>query len=263
MNIISQWEVIKTLQHKLRLEENVRVDCPFCGGKNTLSISKHRGIYIWNCYRASCSAKGRKKTELSLTDISQISKPTSSSSEPEFLVPASFISPIWHDEALSYMNRMHCLVAFEAGAVQVYYDPTRDRVVFMTTNKAGSVVDANGRSLNRNANPKWYRYGKSTQPFLCNRGQKKLVIVEDAPSACAVFPMFTGMALQGTNFSISAINEIKDYEQVFVCLDPDAYKKGIEIRQKLAYICKNVHTLFIPNDLKYFNQEEIRKIIHE
>lgn len=261
MNHNTQWDIIKLSTSSLQSGDNIRIDCPFCGGKNTLSITRILNNYVWNCYRSSCSTKGRKDTELTLSDLRNINKVQNR--EYVFKLPESFISPIWHNEALDYMNRMHCLRAFEAGAVQIFYDPPRDRVVFITTDMAGTVVDANGRSLNKYAKPKWYRYGKANLPFVCNRGRDTLVLVEDAPSACAVFPDYTGMALQGTNVPLAAFKEIKEYKHVLVCLDPDAYKKSIEIRQKLAFIHNNVSAVFIPNDLKYFNQEEIKRILDD
>ena len=36
-----------------------RMHCPFCGGRNTFTISKlEDGATLWNCYRDRCPARG-------------------------------------------------------------------------------------------------------------------------------------------------------------------------------------------------------------
>ena len=49
---------------KISLAEGERktLDCPFCGGRRKFSITKLDGMLLWNCFRASCSAKGDQKS---------------------------------------------------------------------------------------------------------------------------------------------------------------------------------------------------------
>ena len=41
----------------------MRVDCPFCKNKNTLSIDTTENNIRWYCFHASCKAKGKKQGE--------------------------------------------------------------------------------------------------------------------------------------------------------------------------------------------------------
>jgi len=46
--------------NRLKVPEGIsnRYNCPFCGGYNTLGVSNINGTLEWNCFRASCDAKG-------------------------------------------------------------------------------------------------------------------------------------------------------------------------------------------------------------
>ncbi len=37
------------------------MDCPFCNGRNTLSIDTTENKIGWYCFHASCSAKGKQE----------------------------------------------------------------------------------------------------------------------------------------------------------------------------------------------------------
>ena len=40
-------------------DSQIRMDCPFCNGKNTLSIDTTENKIGWYCFHASCKAKGK------------------------------------------------------------------------------------------------------------------------------------------------------------------------------------------------------------
>ena len=40
-------------------DSQVRMDCPFCSGSNTLSIDTTENKIGWYCFHASCNAKGK------------------------------------------------------------------------------------------------------------------------------------------------------------------------------------------------------------
>ena len=107
------------------------------------------------------------------------------------------------------------------------------------------VVDAAGRTLT-GEKPKWWRYGKSGNPFVCGTG-RVAVIVEDCASACCVSDVFSGVALLGTNLLDTHIATLRKYERVFVALDKDATQKALDIVRKLQGI--------VPANLMILNQD--------
>jgi hypothetical protein len=44
-------------------DTSVRMDCPFCSGKNTLSVDTSANNINWFCFHASCNAKGKYQGE--------------------------------------------------------------------------------------------------------------------------------------------------------------------------------------------------------
>ena len=56
MTYAEQLEVIQSIP--LREGDRKVIQCPFCYGQKKLALSKSDGKLMWNCYRASCNAKG-------------------------------------------------------------------------------------------------------------------------------------------------------------------------------------------------------------
>ena len=61
MNYKQQLEVITGLF--VPPDTAMRMDCPFCSGKNTLSVDTMNNNINWYCFHASCSAKGKYQGE--------------------------------------------------------------------------------------------------------------------------------------------------------------------------------------------------------
>jgi len=104
------------------------------------------------------------------------------------------------EEAVRYLKRVNAYDAYLAGRVDIRYDFRMNRVVYLIKD-GRRTVDAAGRSL-VNAKPKWWRYGKSGNPFVCG-SQRLGVILEDCASACYISDIMSGIALLGTNLQDS------------------------------------------------------------
>ena len=70
MNYKQQLSVIQGLN--LSEDTQIRMDCPFCNGKNTLSIDTTENKLSWYCFHASCSAKGRKQGEKNMQYVERV-----------------------------------------------------------------------------------------------------------------------------------------------------------------------------------------------
>lgn len=246
-----QYDLIKSI--RLKDGETRRMDCIFCRGRNTLGITKHNGNLEWHCFRASCNAHGiysYEQTPESLKErLARLENKTISGVPiPDFLVPIDHRPAI-----IEYLISVNALKAYEAGLVSIKYSPTEDRVLFMQHDEQGAV----GRSLH--IKPKWKKYGDTTKGFSCGSG-KIAVVVEDAPSACAVgvIPEFTGYSLLGTSLTTVHRALLLRYEAVVICLDADAARKGLFFSRSLP----NATSRILERDLKYCSTEEIRKIIN-
>ena len=90
LNYKQQLEVIKGLS--LDKDTQRRMDCPFCSGRNTLSIDTSENKISWYCFHASCTARGRKQGE---KDMHYVQKVLSGNKDlhledREFVMPDSF-----------------------------------------------------------------------------------------------------------------------------------------------------------------------------
>ena len=258
-----QYSVIEKIRCKEG--ETKRVDCVFCGGKYTLTVSKKEGSLVWNCYKASCGARGAKRIGYSLNAIKtkfdkSCSGCSSTCTEKRTLsLPSVNSSVDNHIDVINYLRDNNCYNAYEDKAVDISYDPANDRVLFWMNNNEGAV----GRALNKNTKPKWLSYG-NVSGVLAIGNKPTAIVVEDAASACAVYAtgVYTGVALLGTNVSPLQRIQLSHYQNLIICLDKDASKKAIKISRSLSGIV-NTTVCFIRDDFKYMNPISIREIIDE
>lgn len=213
---------------KVRLTEGStqRGACPFCGGKNTFTISKIRGDLVWNCYRAGCRISGSRKGTPSLESIKTSldnlrgkveqlgNSPSRAIGSPLAGVyrnelPTMLTGLNDRPELITWLRERNSLEAYLLKLVTVKYAPTEERIMFLVDN-----TSAVGRTL-LNVNPRWKKYGPCESLFTCSleNGSKDIVnsdnldhtknnlstsgqtsskaikvgvVVEDACSACAV-----------------------------------------------------------------------------
>lgn len=247
---------------KVREGETKRIDCPFCGGKSTFTITNNDGRKVWNCYKNSCRVHGatgalrtlglvRKKL------VSPVLDQTRSNPEP---LPAVVSMDVFgRPNVLSYLHSVNALEAVERGMVRVGYDPKENRVLFYMNDNKGAV----GRAMD-DRKPKWKAFGDTTGIFRCGAGNHA-VIVEDAASACAVATVdvdhtFTGVALLGTNLNPLQKRQLLSFKSVTICLDNDASKKSIMLLRKLEGLVPAT-VRFLTEDIKWMEKTKIMETI--
>tara|TARA_B100001250_G_scaffold411443_1_gene440110 strand:+ start:1219 stop:2025 length:807 start_codon:yes stop_codon:yes gene_type:complete len=239
-----------------------RMDCHFCGGKNTFTITNSMGSILFNCYKASCSVSGSRRVNLT---VDQIKKSKSTSvTEKKFILP-EYIVPIREDRFKEPKYGASLSLSWKEKIWKDYclHDVKEDRAVFLIKDsQKGVVVDAIGAATD-NRLPKWKRYGSSRHPFVAwngkggDGGDNSCVLVEDCYSACtAAKHGITGVALLGTNLLQGHKRFLcTNFDTVVVALDPDALQKTLQIRKELQSWVRTAKVLRLTDDLKY--EEEI------
>lgn len=247
-----QYSLIKSI--RLKDGETKRMDCVFCKGYNCLGISKVNGRLEWHCFRVSCNARGVYDYEQNPEQLKERLAKVMASEPTNIPVPDLLVSVVNRVPIIDFLNSVNAIQAYEAGLVDIQYSPSEDRVMFLTPDKHGAV----GRSLE--GKPKWKKYGNTSKGFPCGKGPIA-VVVEDAPSACAVgvLPEYTGFALLGTSLTTVHRTELLRYSTVIVCLDPDAARKGLFFARSMP----NATSRMIPRDLKYCSKEEIYEVLQD
>lgn len=259
-----QYDVVQ--QIRCKENETKRINCPFCGGKYTFTISNNDGSLVWNCYKASCGARGAKRVGYSIKAIkSKFDKSCNGCSNScctekrTLSLPSVNSSVDNHPDVINYLRNNNCYNAYEDKAVDITYDPANDRVLFWMNNNEGAV----GRALNKNTKPKWLSYG-NVSGVLAVGNKPTAIVVEDAASACAVYAtgVYTGVALLGTNVSPLQRIQVSHYQKLIICLDKDASKKAIKISRSLIGTV-NTTVCFIREDFKYMSPTSIMETIDE
>lgn len=251
-----QIDVVKRI--KLHNGQSIRLDCPFCHGRNTLFISKENGQLKWYCFRASCEAHGISQYDRSISDIKFTLK-----NKHQTTIPDNIPDPILrignNPLVLEYLETVNSIQAYRDSLVEVYYSPTENRALF-AVKYAGNIVGYTGRALD-GSKPKWQKFGDCSHVFACGSGPIG-VLVEDAPSACAVgiINRYTGLALLGTHLTTQHKLELSRYKQIIVCLDKDASVKSLKLARQLDGIA-NTTVRLLDNDLKNYGPQDIESII--
>ena len=239
---------IETLLSTVKLPAGCRkrMDCPECGGRNTLSLTHDERGLVWHCFKADCEVHGASGTRLTIDSFSSLVSQPAEVSEPMEWLPHyhNYLETV---EAQQYIKKNNCTNAYIRSPKQFGYDVRQNRVMFLVY-KDERVIDAAGRALD-DRKPKWHRYGTAHEPFVIG-DSSVAVVVEDCASACAVYPRYTGVAILGTSILPAHIRALQRYEKVIVALDKDASEKGIDIAHKLGVEGIDNEIVFLEEDLK-------------
>ena len=65
--MINIYEYVKQLNVENGTSQ--RMTCPMCKSYKTFTVTNNMGSLLWNCYKASCSVKGKSHVHLSAEDI--------------------------------------------------------------------------------------------------------------------------------------------------------------------------------------------------
>jgi hypothetical protein len=233
-----------------------RMDCPFCGGRNTFSVSNTDGSLKWNCYKASCGAGGVQSVGRTPEQVRRRLEGSQQPQKAHIPIPSILSSPDHHPAVLRYLERNGSMDAYKSGLCQIRYEPASDRVLFFMPHGRGAV----GRSL-RGDKPKWKAYGDTAGLLTVGSGPT-VVLVEDAASACAVSRLngYTGAALMGTNLSPLQRVQLMSYSMVLIALDKDASRKALSLKASLDGTVP-VRVRFLEDDLKYLTVERLRSVL--
>ena len=230
------------------------ITCPFCYQPKKLALSKIDGKLMWNCYRASCNAKGIYTDRRNLQAVKNyLDNKVQKKSVIRKPVPSMTTSVNNHQPALDYLEQVNSLEAFQKGYIDVRYAPAEDRVLFL------SGEGAVGRSL-KAYGAKWLSYGALSEGISVGEGST-VVLVEDVPSACSVSRIdgLVGLALLGTNITVPIKSAIKLYNKKYLVLDKDASSKAISIVMKID---RSIRVRLTSSDLKSLSTNQILSVLN-
>lgn len=249
----------------IRDDETQRVSCPLCGGYKTFTVSRKHGKILYNCYKASCGAKGAKVVRRSIASIEAFlngETPDNSHQNTPLRLPDTVFPCFDRQVCRDYIDQLNIQYAIDQGYAHVMYDIAENRCVFVIYDDNKEILGAVGRALTKGVLPKWKRYDRRKDlMFVCGDKKGTAVLVEDCASACTVFASgYTGVALLGTSLSDHHITQLRVFDKVIVALDADASQKAIKLQKRLDdYVPTEL--LFLTDDLKYFTPDIVRSLL--
>ena len=235
--------------------DTVRGDCPDCGGKNTFTANKSGGAVLYNCYKLGCKISGVHTVGMTAADIqARMQEVEQDKPKPKVEIMELPEYVVRSGSGLDAFREKWDL--WDQGLM---YDLKDKRAVFpIFINNV--LIDAVGRAL-AGAEPKWLRYTGKANYFIAGTG-KTVVVVEDVISAITVAKLgFTGMAILGTSLSVAHMEQLGNYSQVIVALDPDAAHKTLRFRQEIeAWTGATTIALRLDDDIKYRVESDIEQL---
>lgn len=248
---------IHSLQIDISEGQTLRMDCPFCKGRNTFTVSQIDGTVMYNCYRADCGKRGAYKTRLTAEDIRKRFKPQEQSDDPDYVMelPITLSFDLGNKDLMAFIDK------WTLTEVPMLYDIAQHRAVFPVYNKRGRLIDAVGRTL-RGDTPKWLRYGTHADYYAYGSGHVA-VVVEDCISAIAAAKCdknVTGIAILGTSMNAKHIDKLSQYDKIIVALDPDAAKKSVAYALQLKGHGLDAVAMRLTDDLKYRTTMDIQQL---
>lgn len=251
MTYAEQLHVIKNIP----INEGQRriITCPFCYVPKKLSISKVDGSIMWNCFRASCDAKGIHSSGRTIDYAKNHLKNIKAAITTGRPLPSITTSVDNHKPALKYLESVNSLEAYQNKLIRVRYCPSDDRVVFYY--KDGAV----GRLLN-NGSFKWVTYGVLN--YVLVGSGSSVVLVEDVPSACSVSRIsgYAGLAILGTKVSHNILKTVRNYENRYLVLDRDAARSAVNQCRKFG---NSIKVRLTKCDLKLNTTDQILNVLNK
>jgi exonuclease VII small subunit len=216
------------------------------------------GKTLWNCYKASCTAKGVYSGPRTIEEAKayMAGKNKTKFEKKTTPLPTMVTSIDNHPAAVEYIKSVNSYEAYQDGSVTLKYCPNEDRVLFYTHTSEGAV----GRSLSSRG-PKWWSYGNTQAGVHVGKGSTA-VLVEDAASACAVSRCnnTVGVALLGTNLTKDLEKSLNSYNKIIIVLDNDAKQKAVFMCRALS---KSTTMRITKLDLKVLNLQDTERLLND
>ena len=256
--MFSYFDQLNTVK-QLRLKEgqHLTMDCPFCGGHKKFTVSHLLdGTVLWNCFRASCTAKGKYDADRSITAAKNyVSGDVRHENKSRYVnIPTITTNPKNVSDAIEYLRSVNSITAMEEGLIKIRYAPKQNRVLFYNQNETGAV----GRLLS-GPGPKWISYGDASSGI--HVGNSNIaIVVEDAASACSISRTkdYSGVALLGTTIANTLKSALLKYKKVYIVLDNDAASKAVTLMRQIR---GQVTIRVTKKDLKELTVNQIKTLI--
>ncbi len=229
--------------------------CPSCG-RDKLSITiLEDGTKLWNCFRSSCSYRGRASPDGVAYPVTRITYRRGNPFLGELLpLPAK------HREMLAtefgFAND-------HLARARPMWSAAHQRIAFPLLDPLGRRQGWCLRSYT-GAEPKALTYvdDESSRLSYYARGSDTALLVEDIPSAVRASPYLDSIAILGTSITEDDRLEISThYDRIIIALDADATRQAILLQKENKLLFDNIDVMVLPCDIKDMPEEDVYELL--
>ena len=243
------------LAEQLPLNETIYSDCPSCGGRKKLSVTRVREGVLWNCFKDSCSVRGRSIVQGELLPPKKKQTRLKPYRKPLYSLEAEDMQYV-RERFHVHLTRGRCpMQRTEDDRYAMWVrDPRLYTRGYMIRNgwsgepECPRVSDWDG--------PKAVLYMHTVGPTLAwypVSGESRLVLVEDQMSALrAQEEGVSACALLGTDLDNDKVREIAMVRptEVIIALDADATESAFKLARKWGLAFPKTRVAVLERDLK-------------
>ncbi len=227
-----------------------RLSCPKCGRDNSVAVYTTGLEENHYCFGANCNYRKYNKYELDSVYFDTLQyRGVQKTFDKSNLIEARSIP-----EALKYIQQY----GIGGANTNIKYNINDQRIVF---NYKDLYI---GRCLIFGVLPKWYNYTNTDTPFKVQKNLTErtnaVILVEDCTSACKASSVLDAIALLGTTLKTEYIEEVLQYEKIYIALDEDATNKAIKIYDTLILL-RECRIIPLKKDIKYLSTIEIEELL--
>lgn len=248
-------DVVKIEGMGLVIDESTNIRCPFCTGSSrnpaSLSITRKDTGLVYNCYRASCPAKGFISSNPS--EIIKHAKPKKTKKARPYTKETTQLPPRvtqWLDanfglsEDTIYSEGWKWNVEQQRIVMPIrdnYHHTTGHNSRYWSELDEVGVVGGGPKSITYWDNPDCT---KLHFPMTCGQAGT-LALVEDQPSAVRLSQDYNCVALLGTHITaeMAELLAMMRYDRVTLVLDADATAKAIKLKQQWGFYFSRMNIL--------------------
>lgn len=254
---------LKKLASTIPIGSTRYFNCPSCGRRDKIGMTKLPFSTVYRCFSSSCGIKGKLNSPMNKENLSSLLlNKGHTDALKRFILPDYLIKGFASVDSFTMALKYNLLDTYSQGLYETSFDPKLHRQVFFHTDTEGNIVGAMGRALRFRQTPKAHIYINSIKtPWICGTSTTG-VIVEDILSAINVANVgLTGIALSGTTLHNDYIFQLAKFNTVIICLDKDASIKAIELKKTLDIVCKNVIIRLLSRDIKDMPIDELLELL--
>ena len=260
-------ESIKEAALAFDIDETGLSICPFCRADHEVSLSVTRtdqGL-LYNCFRASCGAKGFISSMVGTIPPETKDIKRKQFKEHKFTKELEQLTP----HVLQMMLDQYELTEEELNGQGIKFYRAENRIFMPVfdyrSEQFGGVAKSLTKGVRRFKTINYFDKESSRLSYPRGRDRRtgSICVVEDILSAIKVGRYVRSVALLGHTISIEQIKELRNQtDSLILMLDADVIHKALSLKKKFGFYFRNFSVIYMSNDPKDTPSEKLKELLN-